>query len=81
VVKPNDEKDLVPMKVRRATLRILKTLAAWREMTLIDYLDDMVSREGGADIRRMVEEITQLEGEDSTTPTASAGKKARKGPE
>lgn len=58
-----DEKDgneLVPIKIRRDTYRIIKTVAAWRGISALDYLDELIQREGPPDLGKVVDEINRL---------------------
>jgi hypothetical protein len=56
----DDGKELVPIKIRRATYRLVKTVAAWRGISALDYLDELVQREATPDLQKVVEDITRL---------------------
>jgi hypothetical protein len=52
--------ELIPIKIRRDTYRLIKTVAAWRGISALDYLDEIVKREATPDLDRVVEEIGEL---------------------
>lgn len=56
------DKDFLPIKVRRETWKLLKSLASWKEMSLADYVDAICTGKSSAreDLRIMQQEVTRL---------------------
>lgn len=38
---PADD-DLVPVKIRRSSLRMARTLASWRDISIADFIEELV---------------------------------------
>jgi hypothetical protein len=63
--------DLVPIKVRRKDLRMLKAVASWRGLSLADYLTELIAKTVKDDLNRMIAELGQVAEE----PTPKGGGK------
>jgi hypothetical protein len=67
--EPPEKGDYVPVKIRRGTYKTLKIVAAWRDMSILDYLDELVQRKGTPDLRHVTEEIKQVLAQAATGQT------------
>jgi len=55
-----DSEELLPVKIRRRTYQVVKTVAAWKGISIVDYFDDLVGRESVPDLLNMAGEIQKM---------------------
>ena len=64
--KPPDSKSFTCVKVRKAALLRIQLIAAYRNMSLIDYIDHLMSTQGAKDFQNMANTIkTYYQGDDN----------------
>ena len=69
----NEPKEWVPAKVERNLLRVLKTIASWKDLPLAEYLDSLLRTAHQDDLSQMAKEMML------TAPAGGAdGKRAKK---
>lgn len=56
----DDPEDTSTMRVRRKTLRLMQIIAAWKNLTLTDYLDHLMRHQGDKDLEEMKKNIHSL---------------------
>jgi hypothetical protein len=57
--EPTDE-PTTTMRVSRKTLRLIQIVAAWKNLSLSEYVDHLVRTQGARDIDEMKKEITNF---------------------
>jgi hypothetical protein len=59
---PLSDDDYVSVKIKRGTQRLLVTVASWKRMPMMTYLDEFVKKHIGPDLEQMQEQMQkQLE--------------------
>jgi hypothetical protein len=48
------------VRVKRKTLRLMQIIAAWKNVTLTDYLDHLMREQGSKDLEQMKKNIHTL---------------------
>jgi len=58
----SSDQDLMTMKVRRQTWKVLKALAGWKEINLADYIDELCLGRANVreDLKLMQSEVTDM---------------------
>lgn len=60
---PEPKREYVPnVRVRRETLRIFQMAAAWRNMTIVDYLEYLAKTQGLKDLKDAQKGISEMGG-------------------
>lgn len=49
--------EVMTIKIKRQVYRTIKMIAAWKEMTAMDYIEELVKKEATPELARMAIEI------------------------
>lgn len=49
--------ELVQVKIRRKTWRLLKMISAWKGVDIVDYVEELVARETPKDVEQMMSDL------------------------
>jgi len=63
--------DRVSVKINASAYRLLRTVAAWRDLSISDYLSEIVAREVGKELDFVVNELGKLQ--EQNTRVADGG--------
>ena len=63
--KTSENDDRMSVKLSPSAYRLLKTVAAWRDVSISDYLGEIVAREVGKELDFVVTELGKLQEQNS----------------
>ncbi len=51
---------LVPIKIRKSVYRVMKTVSAWKGVSVADYITELAEREAIPELTKMAAEIGKM---------------------